>query len=93
MFKRVIIGAAAAGLLAVGFAAPAHAEGHGGPPDCNWGQLTQYAILDLDFDQGGHSSGEATPRAGLANVFPDLQGRAKLQATCELIESLLPPAP
>ncbi|GEM_PF-5101098 len=91
MFRRALIGAAAAGLLAVGFAAPAHAApGNGGPPDCNWGQLTQYAILELDFEQGPHASGEATPRAGLANVFPDLTGRAKLQATCELIEGLLP---
>ncbi|GGO77263.1 hypothetical protein GCM10011348_06380 [Marinobacterium nitratireducens] len=74
---------------------------HAGPPvssvtiECNWGTLTMESILDLDFDQGGHSSdpsgdghGPGTadePRAGLANVLE----RGNLQATCEFIESML----
>lgn len=72
-------------------AVPASAD----PPECNWGKLTSGAIAD-GFDQGTHASdpsgdghGPSTadePRAGLANVV----NRGDLEATCELIESLLP---
>jgi hypothetical protein len=71
-------------------AGPAAAD----PPWCNWGQLTAGAIAG-GFDQGGHVSdpsgdghGPGTadePRVGLANVV----NRGDLEATCELIESLL----
>lgn len=64
-------------------------------PTCNWGQLTSQAV-EAGFPQGEHSSdpsgdghGPGTidePRAGLANVV----GRGDLNATCELIDSLLP---
>ena len=64
-------------------------------PSCNWGDLTAEAIAG-DFDQGSHSSdpsgdgyGPGTvdePRAGLANVV----AKGDLNATCELIDSLLP---
>jgi hypothetical protein len=64
-------------------------------PDCNWGGLTAGAI-GAGFDQGDHSSdpsgdghGPGTvdePRAGLANVV----AQGDLDATCDLIESLLP---
>ena len=47
-------------------------------PTDNWGALTKYAIQELDFDQGPHSSdpsgdghGPGTvdePRVGLANI-------------------------
>lgn len=62
------------------------------PPECNWGQLTQYAILELDFDQGAHSSDPSgdgrgkEDRVGLPNVVE----KGNLDATCQLIESLLP---
>ncbi len=64
-------------------------------PSCNWGELTAAAIAD-GFPQGAHSSdpsgdghGPGTadePRAGLANVV----NQGDLNATCELIDSLLP---
>ena len=91
-----------AGLMIFAFL-PAMADPPSDPddakPDCNWGALTAYAILDLDFDQGAHSAdpsgdgsgqGDAdSPRAGL----PNLLGTGDLESTCFLIESLLPPAP
>ena len=65
------------------------------PPECNWGELTSGAIAG-GFPQGPHSSdpsgdghGPGTadePRAGLGNVV----SRGDLEATCELIGSLLP---
>ena len=65
------------------------------PPSCNWGQLTAGAIAS-GFPQGAHSSdpsgdghGPGTadePRVGLANVV----NGGDLNATCELIDSLLP---
>lgn len=64
-------------------------------PSCNWGDLTSESIAG-GFDQGGHSSDPSSdghgpgtadePRAGLANVV----GQGDLEATCELIEGLLP---
>jgi hypothetical protein len=42
-----------------------------GKPDLTWGDLTSYAILESDFDQGGHASSSGTPgesRAGLPNL-------------------------
>ncbi|WP_353808684.1 hypothetical protein [Agromyces sp. SYSU T00194] len=93
MIGNIVIGAAAAGLLAVGLAAPAHAA----PPDCNWGQLTKYAISEVPgYSQGEHSSAFAgSPRVGLPNVpnellGADVSGRDKLQATCEFIAGELP---
>lgn len=92
MIKRVsmtVIMVVALGLSA----GPAHAE----PPDPedNLGALTSYAIHELDFDQGQHSSdpsddghGPGTddePRAGLANLVE----RGVLQLTVELIAELL----
>lgn len=66
------------------------------PPTCNWGQLTADAVAD-GFPQGPHSSDPSgdghgpdtadEPRAGLANVVE----RGDLNATCELIDSLLNP--
>ena len=66
-----------------------------GAPEFNWGKLTSYAILDLDFDQGAHASdpsgdghGPGTvdePRDGLANVVE----KGDIFATCELIDDLL----
>ncbi len=58
-----------------------------GPPDCNWGELTAYAINELDFDQGAHSSdptdGDDQPRVGLANVVE----KGNVFALCEFIAS------
>jgi len=78
-------------ILIMVMAVPASAE----RPSCNWGQLTSESVSE-GFDQGGHSSdpsddghGPGTldePRAGLANVV----NQGDLEATCELIESLLP---
>ena len=53
-------------------------------PDCNWGRLTADAIAG-GFDQGDHSSSQANPRVGLANVV----GQGDMDATCTLIEGLL----
>lgn len=39
-----------------------------GGPSVTMGELTEWAILEQDFDQGGHASGEPTPRAGLPNI-------------------------
>lgn len=62
--------------------------------ECNWGKLTM-ELIDDGFAQGAHASdpsgdrhGPGTgdePRAGLANVLE----QGNLEATCELIESLL----
>ena len=62
--------------------------------ECNWGTLTMEAIKG-GFPQGPHSSDPSgdgkgrgdsdQPRSGLANVV----NQGDLQATCELIESLL----
>ncbi len=67
----------------------------GDNPDCNWGGLTARSIVEGGHDQGGHSSDPSgdgkgagdndQPRAGLGNVVE----KGNLQATCELIESLL----
>ena len=91
--RRKIVSAAIAVALSGGLlAGPASAD----PPSCNWGQLTAGAVAD-GFPQGAHSSdpsgdghGPGTldePRAGLANVV----GTGDLNATCELIDSLLNP--
>lgn len=48
--------------------------GTGSGPEHSFGELTQYAILEQDFAQGPHSSGQATPRAGLPNIFEGQQG-------------------
>ncbi len=86
MRKVVYLFGAAA--LSLGLAAsPASAA----KPDCSWGELTSASIAD-GFDQGGHSadpSGDGNgpeDRVGLANVVE----RGNLEATCELIDSLLP---
>jgi hypothetical protein len=73
-------------------AVPAFAD----PPECNWGTLTSESIAAGLVEQGphasdpsgdGHGPGTADePRMGLANVVE----RGNLEATCELIESLLP---
>jgi len=93
MRKRLLAAAIAAGLagLMVGVGDTASAA----PKSCNWGQLTSGAVAD-GFPQGPHSSdpsgdghGPGTadePRVGLANVVE----RGNLNATCELISSLLP---
>jgi len=75
--------------LGVAFGTTASAE----KPSCSWGQLTSSAIAG-GFPQGAHSSdpggdgkgGADQPRAGLANVV----SQGDLNATCELIGSLLP---
>lgn len=89
--RKVISAAAAAGVVIGLAAAPAAAA----KPECNWGQLTAESIA-AGFDQGGHSSdpsgdghGPGTAdeaRAGLGNVVE----QGNLEATCELIASLLP---
>jgi hypothetical protein len=60
-----------------------------GAPEFNWGKLTSYAILDLDFDQGAHASDptpdDDQPRVGLANVVEE----GNIFATTELIEDIL----
>jgi hypothetical protein len=93
MKKRVLTVLAVAGLVgvSVGVGSTASAE----PPECNWGKLTSGAIAD-GFPQGPHSAdlsgdghGPGTvdePRAGLGNVV----SQGDLEATCELIGSLLP---
>lgn len=90
MKKAIIAAACAAGLIVVGAGSASAGE-----PDCNWGQLSSGAIA-AGFEQGPHSSdpsgdghGPGTldePRAGLANVV----AQGDLEATCELIKSLLP---
>ncbi len=90
MIRRLILLAAIAVLALMLSVAPAAAD----PPSCNWGQLTADSIAD-GFPQGPHSSdpsgdghGPGTadePRVGLANVVE----RGNLNATCELITSLL----
>ena len=52
---------------------------------CNWGKLTSTTIVEDGFDQGGHASGQLTPRAGLANVIE----RGNMQALCEFIQAAL----
>lgn len=91
MNKKLIV-AVAVGLGGAMSAAPVAAE----PPSCNWGALTAGAIAD-GFPQGAHSSdpsgdghGPGTtdePRVGLANVA----AQGDLEATCELIDSLINP--
>lgn len=91
MRRRVLFLAVAGAALSITAAGPAAAA----PPSCNWGQLTADAIA-TGFPQGAHSSdpsgdghGRGTadePRKGLANVV----ARGDLEATCELISSLLP---
>lgn len=89
--RKTLTGVAIAVMLSVSIlAGTADAE----RPTCNWGHLTAAAISD-GFDQGGHASdpsgdgrGPGTadePRVGLANVVE----RGNLDATCQLIESLL----
>ena len=89
--RKMISAVAAAGIVVGLAAAPAAAD----KPTCNWGQLTAEAIAD-GFPQGAHSSdpsgdghGPGTAdeaRAGLGNVVE----QGNLNATCELIASLLP---
>jgi hypothetical protein len=92
MKKRLAVGVAVAFVCGGGFVAgTAHAD----PPSCNWGELTADSIA-AGFPQGAHSSdpsgdghGPGTvdePRDGLANVV----GKGDLEATCIVIESLLP---
>lgn len=91
MKTRIIGAAITVGLTGGLLGATAAAE----PPSCNWGELTASSIA-AGFGQGAHASdpsgdghGPGTadePRAGLANVAE----QGNLQATCELIESLLP---
>ena len=91
--KKRLIGVAAAAAMAITVAGAGTASAE--PPGCNWGELTKNAIA-AGFPQGPHSSdpsgdghGPGTadePRVGLANVV----GQGDLEATCELIESLLP---
>ena len=75
---------------------PGHSDDHfefaqNNQPDCSWGQLTQYAILELGFEQGPHSadpSGDGNgheDRVGLANVVE----QGNMEATCDLISDLL----
>jgi hypothetical protein len=88
--KRIIAAAGIVAVASIGVAVPAQAA----KPSCNWGQLTAGAIAG-GFQQGPHSSdpsgdghGPGTadePRAGLANVVE----KGNLQATCELIASVL----
>jgi hypothetical protein len=88
MKKRTIALGASAVLAMTLFASPAAAA----KPTCNWGDLTADSIA-AGFAQGAHSSdpsgdgpgGADQPRAGLANVVD----RGDLNATCELISSLL----
>jgi len=92
MIKRTsitVIMVVALGLLTVS----AYAEPP--EPEDNLGSLTSYAIHELDFDQGQHSSdpsgdghGPGTadePRDGL----PNLVERGTLELTIELIADLL----
>ena len=63
--------------------------------DINWGQLTAYAITELDFGQGphasdpsgdGHGPGTADePRDGIANVVE----QGNIDATTDLIADML----
>jgi hypothetical protein len=72
---------------------PAYAERP--EPEDNLGSLTSYAIHELDFDQGQHSSDPSgdghgpdtddEPRKGLANVVE----RGMLEETIALIAFLL----
>jgi hypothetical protein len=85
----VVSGVAVAALVGLG-AAPAAAA----PPSCSWGELTAYAIHEVEgWDQGRHSadpSGDGPgpeDRVGLANVT----GKGDLAGTCVLIDSLLRP--
>jgi hypothetical protein len=88
--KMFTFGAAVAGAILIGVGSAT-----AGPPTCNWGGLTSAAIAG-GFPQGEHSSdpsgdghGPGTadePRVGLANVVE----QGNLNATCELIDSLLP---
>jgi len=90
--QRLIIGAVA-GLVGATFVASGTVSAD--PPECNWGELTADAV-GAGFEQGPHSSdpsgdghGPGTadePRVGLANVVE----QGDLEATCELISSLLP---
>lgn len=78
---KIAVAAAAAAAAGAMFAPATSAA----PPSCNWGTLTADSIA-AGFDQGGHASGEPTPRVGLPNVV----NKGDLNATCELIKSLLP---
>lgn len=90
MHKRIVGATLAVALWGGALGGVANA----GPPECNWGKLTASSIA-AGFPQGPHSSdpsgdghGPGTsdePRAGLANVVE----RGNLEATCELISSLL----
>ena len=88
MKKRLVGGAAA---IVLGLSAMIPAPVNAAPPSCNWGELTADAIA-AGFDQGAHSSDPSgdgrgpEDRVGLANVLE----RGNLNATCELIDSLLP---
>ena len=43
-------------------------------PEYTLGDLTSFAILEADFEQGPHASGQDNPREGLSNIFPGQQG-------------------
>lgn len=89
--RRLITLATATVLVLVLGAGVASAD----PPECNWGRLTADSIA-AGFPQGPHASDPSgdghgpqsadEPRVGLANVVE----RGNLEATCELIGSLLP---
>ena len=89
--RRLIVVATATILALAMTVGPAAAD----PPTCNWGELSADAIAD-GFPQGAHGSdpsgdghGPGTadePRVGLANIV----AQGNLEATCELIGSLLP---
>jgi hypothetical protein len=97
--RNLIMMAVVAGVGTATFvAAPASAEA----PECNWGELTAWAVAQ-GFDQGDHSSDPSgdghgpdtadEPRVGLANVSYALFGgdRGDLEATCAFIDSLFNP--
>ena len=58
-----------------------------GGPETTIGDLTVYAIQELNFDQGSHASGEPVPRSGLPNIGDDQQG--DIFQTVDLLEGLL----
>lgn len=91
MSKKIVAAVLAAVLSSVALGGVADAA----PKECNWGHLTSSTIA-AGFEQGPHASdpsgdghGPGTldePRAGLANVVE----KGNLEATCDLITSLLP---
>ncbi len=84
--KKLVVASVLA-ISVAGVSSGAQAE----KPSCNWGQLTAEAIAN-GFPQGDHSSDPSgdgkgpEDRVGLPNVVE----KGNLNATCELIASLLP---